>query len=63
MLYRETVAVCSETHTKPLNTLCGQVAEFLNIGGTQSNHWALKGLIMSYHQTIRPAILMYATST
>jgi len=24
MLYREIIAVCSETHTKHINTLCGQ---------------------------------------
>ena len=24
MLYREIIAVCSEIHTKPINTLCGQ---------------------------------------
>jgi hypothetical protein len=29
MLYRETIAVCSEIHTKHINTLCGQKAKFL----------------------------------
>jgi hypothetical protein len=29
MLYREIIAVCSEIHTKHINTLCGQNAEFL----------------------------------
>jgi len=45
MLYREIIAVCSQTHTKHINTLYGQNAEFLRvkIGGTQSDHWALKG--------------------
>jgi len=43
MLYRETIAVCSEIHTKHINTLCGQNVEFLNVkpGGTHSNRWAL----------------------
>jgi len=27
MLYREIIAVCSEIHTKPINTLCGQNVE------------------------------------
>jgi len=29
-------AVCSQIHTKHINTLCGQIAEFLNaeLGGT-----------------------------
>jgi hypothetical protein len=45
MLYREIIAVCSEIHSKHINTLCGQTAELLNVkpGGTYSNHWGLKG--------------------
>jgi hypothetical protein len=45
MLYREIIAVCSEIHTKHINTLCGQNVELLNVepGGTYSNRWALKG--------------------
>jgi len=31
MLYREIIAVCSEIHTKHINTLCGQNVEFLYI--------------------------------
>jgi len=31
MLYREIIAVCSQIHTKHINTLCGQNAEFLNV--------------------------------
>ena len=30
MLYREIMAVCSEIHTKHVNTLCGQNVELLN---------------------------------
>jgi hypothetical protein len=30
MLYREIIAVCSEIHTKHINTLCGQNVEVLN---------------------------------
>jgi len=30
MLYREIIAVCSETHTKHINTLCGQNVQLLN---------------------------------
>ena len=45
MLYREIIAVCSEIHTKHINTVCGQNVEFVNVkpGGTYSDHWALKG--------------------
>ena len=31
MLYSEIIAVCSQIHTKHINTLCGQNAELLNI--------------------------------
>jgi len=31
MLYRELIAVCSQIHTKHINTLCGQNAELLNV--------------------------------
>ena len=31
MLYREIIAVCSQIHTKQINTLCGQNVEFLNV--------------------------------
>jgi hypothetical protein len=41
MLYREIIAVCSEIHTKHINTLCGQNVEFVNVkpGGADSDHW------------------------
>ena len=31
MLYRKIIAVCSEIHTKHINTLCGQNVELLNV--------------------------------
>jgi hypothetical protein len=42
MLYMEIIAVCSDIHTKHINTLCGQNVVFLNVkpGGTYSDHWA-----------------------
>ena len=45
MLHREIMAVCSEIHTKHINTVCGQNVELLSVklGGTYSDHWALKG--------------------
>jgi hypothetical protein len=44
MLFKETIAVYSETHTKPI-TFCGQNAELLNVkaGGLYSYHCVLKG--------------------
>jgi len=31
MLYEEIIAVCSQIHTKHINTLCGQNVELLNV--------------------------------
>jgi len=31
MLYKEVIAVCSQIHTKHINTLCGQNVELLNV--------------------------------
>jgi hypothetical protein len=31
MLYREIIAVCSQIHTKHINTLCGQNVEMINL--------------------------------
>jgi len=31
MLYREIIAVCSQIHTKHINTLCGQNGDLLNV--------------------------------
>jgi hypothetical protein len=31
MLYREIIAVCSEIHTKQINTVCGQNVVLLNV--------------------------------
>jgi hypothetical protein len=43
MLYSEIIAVCSETHTKHINTLCGQNVELVNIkpSGIYSKYWTL----------------------
>jgi len=31
MLYREIIVVCSQIHTKHINTLCGQKVELLTV--------------------------------
>ena len=31
MFYREIIVVCSEIHTKHINTVCGQNVELLNV--------------------------------
>jgi len=47
MLYREIIAVCSEIHTKHINTMCGQKVKFVNVkpDGTYSDHCVLEGYI------------------
>jgi len=51
MLYMEIITVCSQIHTKHINTLCGQNAELLNVNpdGTYSDHGVLKGVISIIH--------------
>jgi hypothetical protein len=44
MLYSEIIAVCSEIHTKHINTLCGLNVELLNVKlVVHKVHWALEG--------------------
>jgi len=47
MLYREIIAICSEIHTKHINTLCGQNINVvvLNLAVQLSKHFDLKGNI------------------
>jgi hypothetical protein len=44
MLYREIISVCSQIHTKHINTQCGQNVGLLIVkpGGIHSDHWALE---------------------
>jgi len=57
MLYMEIIAVCSEIHTKHINTLCGQKVEVLNVkpGGTYSEDCSSKG----EHYNLLAVILMF----
>jgi len=42
MLYREIIAVCSEIHTKNINTVCGQNVEYFIV--KMAVHIAITGL-------------------
>jgi hypothetical protein len=44
LLYREIIAVCSDIHTKHINTMCWQSVEFFNLkrGGTTIKQLHLK---------------------
>jgi hypothetical protein len=59
MLYSEIITVCSENHTKHINTLCGQHVELLTVkpGGTYSKHGCLKGYV--YLHKIVPNWIAY----
>ena len=39
MLYREIIAVCSQIHTKHINTLCEQNVELLNVNPGSNTVW------------------------
>jgi uncharacterized membrane protein (DUF373 family) len=49
MMYREIIVVCSEIHTKHINTLCGQNVEF--VIGKCSFRTAQQALSVSVIQT------------
>ena len=51
MLYREIIAVCSQIHTKHINTLCGQNVELPNVKPGP------KGLNATKHVTCMTAVL------
>ena len=70
MLYREIIAVCSQIHTKHINTLCGQNVEFGNFkrGDTKFNHPAVlaygsqRTFHTNYHQFyIHRCIIHYSS--
>ena len=48
MLYREIMVVCSQIHTKHINTMCGQNVELLNVKlvvdmGAKEHIWTYEG--------------------
>ena len=53
MLYSEIIAVCSEIHTKHINTLCGQNVELLNV--TLAVHIVTTGLYRVKELCVTPA--------
>ena len=57
MLYREIIAVCSQIHTKHINTLCGQNVEFL---GAFSK---LRKATISFAMSVRPSAWNNSTPT
>jgi hypothetical protein len=63
MLYKEIMAVCSEIHTKHINTQCGQNVEFVNVkaGGTYSNHWTA-GCVKRFKQYDWPELCLNTQS-
>ena len=56
MLYKEIIAVCSEIHTKHINTLCGLNVELLNVKVVV--HIVTTGLYKGYISLIKTSQLM-----
>ena len=53
MLYREIIAVCSQIHTKHINTLCGQNVEFANVSNTVAHQINTRlSWVNLQHQTV-----------
>ena len=48
MLYREIMVVCSEIHTKHINTVCGQNVELLNVKLAVGTELKLSGFFGRY---------------
>ena len=61
MLYREIMAVCSEIHTKHINTLCGQNVELLNVKlvGLGFKYSILFFHLASLLKVFKPQVLQY----
>ena len=60
MLYREIISVCSEIHTKHINTVCGQNVELLNVKLVVNEivNLSLRTFIRPYIETKVPAALV-----
>jgi hypothetical protein len=54
ILYREIIAVCSEIHSKHMNTLCGLNVELINValGDTYSDHWLFWLFLLTSYSVI-----------
>jgi hypothetical protein len=61
MLFKEIIAVYSENHAKPINTLCGHNSELSNVkvAGACSKHYALKRTFLKLHFCLQIKCLLY----
>jgi len=67
MLYKEIMAVCSQIHTKHINTLCGKNVELLNVKPAVHIGFSVFTMVVLYmtlclppnlhtnHQDVRPS--------
>ena len=62
MLYREIIAVCSEIHTKHINTVCGQNAEFVHVKPLGLKGWIILGIIRQRGQIDELLIKRFSSS-
>jgi len=58
MLYREIIAVCSQIHTKHINTVCGKNVQLLNVksSGTCTNHQANTSIFYVARSQVFPSV-------
>ena len=57
MLYREIIAVCSQIHTKHINTLCGQNVELLNVELAVHMVTTVRYKQLSYKKALQQTVL------
>jgi hypothetical protein len=64
MVFRETVAGYCENHTEHTHTLCVKNAEFwyVKTGGTCSNHWALRCVMVVWNSHMSIFLRFYRLS-
>jgi hypothetical protein len=63
MLYSEIIAVCSQMHTKHINTLCGQNVEYASvILGTYSGHRFKIQFVQNWTVFISMALWMHTAT-
>jgi len=59
MLYREIIAVCSEIHTKHINTLCGQNVELLNVKKVRIQTYSLVLCVVYQILSVLNSLLLF----
>ena len=62
MLYSEIIAVCSQIHTKHINTLCGQNVELCNVKLCHAQYEFQFPYITLQKEAVQKAVLQFLTT-